>query len=591
MAGDSARIGTVSAHYTTRGLISSYSVEVWHDGLGLHRELRARDAHVLENKVDALVAQWATRWSLQKERDARQRSAEGAAAETVAARAALDECEALLRRSLDRPAGVDWETLKETSPFTYDAEPLVEIVYSRHEKEPLHLIEPRRPVASAVGPEPKEMDFTPRKRWWYFMAKKTRIRLAEEAQSAFADAHASWLERRDGADRDHAKAVEEFEMELARRQGLLEAERTRFAVELAAFREMREASDAAVAELERSWRRCEADGVRVYVEAVLAHSEYPDWFDHDANVDYDERGNSLVVDFQLPAPEDLPQLERVTYVKSRDERSEKFISASRRDRLYDSVCRQIALRTLHEVLSSDEPGAIADVTFNGWVEAVNPATGTRGRACILSVRAYRDEFTQLNLENVDPRACLRQLRAVAASSLAGLAPVRPVLQLDKEDSRFVDSRAVMGGVDDSVNLAAMPWEDFEHLVRDLFGLIFSQSGGEVRVTQASRDGGVDAVAFDPDPIRGGKIVIQAKRYTNVVGVSAVRDLYGTVLNEGANRGILVTTSTYGPDAHKFALDKPLTLLDGAQLLGLLEQHGRHARIDIAEARALKVDPH
>ena len=78
---------------------------------------------------------------------------------------------------------------------------------------------------------------------------------------------------------------------------------------------------------------------------------------------------------------------------------------------------------------------------------------------------------------------------------------------------------------------------------------FSSGGGEVKVTQASRDGGVDAVAFDPDPIRGGKIVIQAKRYTNTVGVAAVRDLYGTVLNEGATKGILVTTSDYGPDAY------------------------------------------
>jgi restriction system protein len=63
--------------------------------------------------------------------------------------------------------------------------------------------------------------------------------------------------------------------------------------------------------------------------------------------------------------------------------------------------------------------------------------------------------------------------------------------------------------------------------------MFSRSGGEVKVTRASRDGGVDAIAFDPDPIRGGKIVIQAKRYTNTVEVSAVRDLYGTVVNEGA----------------------------------------------------------
>ena len=82
----------------------------------------------------------------------------------------------------------------------------------------------------------------------------------------------------------------------------------------------------------------------------------------------------------------------------------------------------------------------------------------------------------------------------------------------------------------------MDWEDFEHLIRELFEKEFSVNGGEVKVTQASRDGGVDAVAFDPDPIRGGKIVIQAKRYTNTVGVSAVRDLYGTVLNEGATKG-------------------------------------------------------
>ena len=59
---------------------------------------------------------------------------------------------------------------------------------------------------------------------------------------------------------------------------------------------------------------------------------------------------------------------------------------------------------------------------------------------------------------------------------------------------------------------------------------------QVKLTQSSRDGGVDAIAFDPDPVRGGKIAIQAKRYTNVVGVSAARDLFGTVMNEGAMKG-------------------------------------------------------
>lgn len=44
----------------------------------------------------------------------------------------------------------------------------------------------------------------------------------------------------------------------------------------------------------------------------------------------------------------------------------------------------------------------------------------------------------------------------------------------------------------------------------------------MKVTQSSSDGGVDAIAFDPDPISGGKIVIQAKRYTRTVGVAAFR---------------------------------------------------------------------
>lgn len=95
---------------------------------------------------------------------------------------------------------------------------------------------------------------------------------------------------------------------------------------------------------------------------------------------------------------------------------------------------------------------------------------------------------------------------------------------------------------------------------------------------------MDAVAFDPDPITGGKIVIQAKRYTRTVGVAAVRDLYGTMQHEQASRGILVTTADYGPDAHKFSSGKPITLMTGGNLLHLLGRHGIKAKIDLREAR-------
>ena len=50
------------------------------------------------------------------------------------------------------------------------------------------------------------------------------------------------------------------------------------------------------------------------------------------------------------------------------------------------------------------------------------------------------------------------------------------------------------------------------------------------------------------------------------------------MNEGANKGILVTTSGYGPDAFEFAKDKPIELIEGGGLLFLLQEIGIEARI-------------
>lgn len=58
------------------------------------------------------------------------------------------------------------------------------------------------------------------------------------------------------------------------------------------------------------------------------------------------------------------------------------------------------------------------------------------------------------------------------------------------------------------------------------------------------------------------------------------------MNEGATKGILVTTSNYGNDAYNFAQGKPLTLLNGANLLHLLAKHGYKARIDLQEAKKI-----
>jgi len=138
------------------------------------------------------------------------------------------------------------------------------------------------------------------------------------------------------------------------------------------------------------------------------------------------------------------------------------------------------------------------------------------------------------------------------------------------DPRFIEEGDVLSTLDQRPNLMDLTPGEFESLITNLFQTM----GLETRQTQASRDGGVDCVAFDPRPIFGGKVVIQAKRYKNTVGVSAVRDLFGTMQNEGASKGILVATSGYGKAAFEFANGKPIELLAGSNLLYLLKEHAK-----------------
>jgi restriction system protein len=113
---------------------------------------------------------------------------------------------------------------------------------------------------------------------------------------------------------------------------------------------------------------------------------------------------------------------------------------------------------------------------------------------------------------------------------------------------------------------------------DLVARLFKARGFHVMTTARTGDEGVDVLAEDPDPITGGLMVIQVKRYRSTIGPHVVRELFGTVQDKGANKGILVTTSGFGPGSIEFAQNKPLTLIGGPELVDLLARHGLTGRL-------------
>lgn len=350
------------------------------------------------------------------------------------------------------------------------------------------------------------------------------------------------------------------------------------------FKAEQTASHAEVDRLASDVASGDEEAVIEHASLVLERSDYDGLFEKSYLLQYDRPRKLIKLAYDLPSIDVLPSTKTVKFIKISGELKETFISDRERKANFEAVAYQVCLRTVHELFEADEAGNIDAILFNGFVDFIDPATGLQKRSCLLSLLVDRSTFCAIDLSRVEPKTCFKSLKGVSAASLSSLAPIAPVMDLDTEDRRFVDAREIGASLDHGTNLAAMSWEDFEHLVRELFEKEFASRGGEVKVTQSSSDGGVDAIAFDPDPITGGKIVIQAKRYTRTVGVSAVRDLYGTMMNEGASRGILVTTADYGPDAYNFANGKPITLMNGANLLHMLERHGFAANIDIAAAR-------
>jgi restriction system protein len=373
----------------------------------------------------------------------------------------------------------------------------------------------------------------------------------------------------------YERAVQEHQAGERRRGAALAAARAEWQAAVDAANAEAANQHAEVDEFEAEYRRGVQDAVAAYCSMVLEASQYPKGFPQRFRLAYVPESRQAVVEYELPTVAVVPAVKTCKYVKASDTIAKSPRPQAQIRALYASVVAQVAIRTVHELLEADSGGHIDTIVFNGLVDTTDPGSGQRIHPCLVTLQATRDAFGELDLAHVEPLACLRHLSAGVSKSPAELVAVRPVLEFSMVDPRFVAESDALSELDQRPNLMELSPTEFEALIQNLF----TKMGLEARQTRPSRDGGVDCVAWDPRPIVGGKVVIQAKRYKNTVGVSAVRDLFGTLQNEGASKGILVTTSGYGQASFAFAQNKPIELIAGANLLYLLREHtGIEAKI-------------
>ncbi|MFJ2867619.1 restriction endonuclease [Kitasatospora sp. NPDC087314] len=338
----------------------------------------------------------------------------------------------------------------------------------------------------------------------------------------------------------------------------------------AQFRRQDEERAARTEELLRRLRAGEPEAVQEYFTAGLyASAAWPEGFPHRLVAAWEASARQLVVNWELPGPDVVPAASRVRYVKTDDREAEVARPATERKALYREVLAQSALRLAAELFRADRDGMLDSVVLNGFVLGIDPATGREAERFLSTLTASRAEFAGLALDRVVPVECFQGLGGKLSARPERLDEVRP----DRLPEAVGGSLAGHGGEEDP-DLFEMDPIEFEELIAELFRL----RGFRVMTTARSGDVGVDVVAEDLDPVTGGKIVIQAKRYRKTVPPTAVRDLESTVRHHGANKGILVTTAGFGRGSYSYIEGKPLTLVSGPELVDLLAEQGLRGRL-------------
>jgi hypothetical protein len=95
---------------------------------------------------------------------------------------------------------------------------------------------------------------------------------------------------------------------------------------------------------------------------------------------------------------------------------------------------------------------------------------------------------------------------------------------------------------------------FEESVAELFGA----RGHKAKRTGRTGDHGVDVEVETKD---GEGWIVQCKRWRGRVGEAAIRDFYGVMQHEKADKGLVVATGGFTESAREWARGKPIRLCD------------------------------
>jgi hypothetical protein len=157
------------------------------------------------------------------------------------------------------------------------------------------------------------------------------------------------------------------------------------------------------------------------------------------------------------------------------------------------------------------------------------------------ISSSRQERVNLLLDRLDALRLDHQIRAARKQGEAD--------RIEEHTLTLVDPELLAAIAKHPLMLKTLDWRDFEKLLAELLARL----GYEIELQRGTKDGGVDIFALKRDGVFGKhRYLLQAKRWTDAVGVEPVRELLFLHSHHRMTRSALATTSRFTQGAWELA---------------------------------------
>jgi restriction system protein len=362
-----------------------FEVEVRHEGLQRIRQIRGTDKAEIDAKAKAQYAAWEQIWQrrqnlLKKHPEANKK--EFTEQRNRELRLIWDQMNALLRSAIEKPHSVLWETLKDHRDFPKPTP-----------KKPNQPTPPREPLI-------RDDCFQPKFRFLDRLFRDRRFKKIEQASQRFKQEHRQWDVKRKEILSQYAESQKQYEIDFRR-----------WTEEKREFQLHQQTRNLSLDHCRDAYLKKTSAGIIGFCKLVLEASKYPKCFPRKMDFDYQAEIKTLTVKYQMPTLDDLPKVKELHYDQLRDDIRETVIPVETLTKYYERLIYQMCLRILYELYEADILGTLDSIVLHGWVESSENPEQESDRHEIVFLQAGRREFFGLNLRELDPKDCLRKLRA------------------------------------------------------------------------------------------------------------------------------------------------------------------------------------